>query len=67
MTEGEEVQNTSKRQEKVIKELEIVAANARVKDWTVSQDDIHFCVTMLDKHEQVSTTKKPPPIREPND
>jgi len=52
MTEGEEVQKTSKRQEKVIKELETVAANARVKDWTVSQDDIHFCVTMLDKHEQ---------------
>ena len=57
MTEGEEVQKTSKRQEKVIKELETVAANARVKDWTVSQDDIHFCVTMLDKHEQVSLTK----------
>ena len=54
MTEGEEVQKTSKRQEKVIKELETVAANARVKDWTVSQDDIHFCVSMLDKHEQVS-------------
>ena len=54
MTDGEEVQKKSKRQEKVIKELETVAANARVKDWTVSQDDIHFCVSMLDKHEQVS-------------
>ena len=61
MTEGEEVQKTSKRQEKVIKELETVAANARVKDWTVSQDDIHFCVTMLDKHEQVSLTKSHQP------
>merc|ERR1712137_1345940 len=46
MTDGEEVQKKSKRQEKVIKELETVAANARVKDWTVSQDDIHFCVNI---------------------
>ena len=57
LTEGEEVQKKSKRQEKVIKELETVAANARVKDWTVSQDDIHFCVSMLDKHEQVSVNR----------
>ena len=62
MTEGEEVQKTSKRQEKVIKELETVAANARVKDWTVSQDDIHFCVNMLDKHEQVRDEQVPCPI-----
>ena len=56
MTDGgsEDVQKKSKRQEKVIQELERVADNARVKDWTVSQDDIHFCVNMLDKHEQVS-------------
>ena len=66
MTDGEEVQKKSKRQEKVIKELETVAANARVKDWTVSQDDIHFCVTMLDKHEQVSHSKSLHPIRGPN-
>ena len=60
LTEGEEVQKKSKRQEKVIKELETVAANARVKDWTVSQDDIHFCVSMLDKHEQVSVNRNGP-------
>ena len=63
MTDGDEVQKKSKRgQEEVIKELETVAANARVKDWTVSQDDIHFCVNMLDKHEQVRDEQVPCPI-----
>ena len=38
---------------KVIGELEEVAQNIHHKEWDVSNDDIHFCVHMLDAHNQV--------------
>ena len=42
----------SAKQIELIEKLEEVAQNWETKDWTVSQDDIHFCVHMLDTHEQ---------------
>ena len=43
-----------KKKSRVIEELEEAAKNIAHKDWSVSQDDIHFCVHMLDNHQTVS-------------
>ena len=48
------VQKTlSNQQKEVLQELESAAKTEETKEWNVSQDDIHFCVHMLDKHGQV--------------
>ena len=42
------------QQKEVHKILEDIAANEFHKEWSVSQEDIHFAVHMFDRHELVS-------------
>ena len=49
------IRSETKLQKEVIKTLEDVSNDFATKDWNVSQDDIHFCVNMLDKHGQVKS------------
>ena len=51
---SEPSESVPKRKESVILQLEDAAKDEAQKEWAVSQDDIHFCVNMLDKHGQVN-------------
>ena len=65
VAEVKKEKKVSKKAKAAIEKLEAAAKDIAHKDWDVSQDDIHFCVNMLDKYNNVNIyyfSMKIPPL-----